>query len=419
MHRFAKLATPLLAAGLMAGSLLSVAAVTADGAEHGPYLGDDLPAICEAEMDATLEDGTANPAYWYANSDLAECHHMATAMNGLDDPVVDVLIVAPASPGVERDLRITRQSLEMWDAGIDVVAEQLGMTWLAEGFEIRVSVAGVEYLDVEDPVNPAAFYDPEIVVVVTNPVGGIGIGIDPVDFAGDFGIGNGQVPCSPVEDPMSYSSWQALPGFDDHHGQDFGTYVASDCGDNIGGNVCFAVNGAIDPTPGQGPLEDFFPLFDLVSHEVGHCLTIGHVGDGAEGSWSKVPTDDIMAYDDDPAERNKCVSTLNVVGIATAMAHYLDVDGDGVAGTDDDIMMTLPNDPVTDDGRPFVVHRPADQYYASTTGWPWDCPQPDLGLVPGERTDFRVQPEWDPRDADTREDFDRARFRYEATGGNG
>ncbi len=416
MHRFAKLATPLLAAGLMAGSLLSVAAVTPDGAEYGPYLGDDMPALCEAEMPATLEDGSDNPAYWYADSDQAECHHMATAMNGLDDPVVDVLIVPPASPGVERDLRITRQSLEMWDAGIDVVAEQLGMTWLAEGFEINVSVAGVEYLDTEDPVNPAAFYDPEIVVVVTNPVGGLGIGIDPVDFAGDIGIGDGQVPCSPVEDPMSYASWQDLPGFDDHHGQRFGTYVASDCGDTIGGNVCFAVNGAIDPTPGEGPLEDFFSLYDLVSHEVGHCLTIGHVGDGAEGSWSKVAVDDIMAYDAAPVDRNKCVSTLNVVGIATVMAGYLDVDADGEAGTEADRAAVLPNDPETEDGRPFVVHRPSDQFYASSTGWPWDCPQPDLGAVPGERTDFRAEAEWDPRDADTRLDYDEARFRYRATG---
>lgn len=424
MHRIAKIATPLLAAGLMAGSLLSLAATTTldDGTvvEHGPFLGEQMPALCEAEMPATLADGTENPDYWYAQSrddsapePDARCHHMATDMNGLDDPIIDVLIVPPASPAAERDLRITRQSIEMWDAGIDVVAQQLGMQWLAEGVEFRVAIGGAEYGDTD--VNPAAFVDPEIVVVVSNPVGGLGIGIDPADFVGF------DVPCSPVPNPLSYEAWAALDGFDSHHDTRSGTYVAraGECGDNIGGNVCFAVNGAIDPTPGEGPLEDFFSLYDLVSHEVGHCLTIGHVGDGAEGSWAKVAPDDIMAYDSAPVNANKCVSTLNVVGFATVMARYLDVDGDGEAGTDKDQAMIRPNDPVTDDGRPFVVHRPSDQFYASESGWPWDCPQPDLGLLPGERTDFRVTPLWSPLDADAREDFDEARFRWQVTGGRG
>lgn len=78
-----------------------------------------------------------------------------------------------------------------------------------------------------------------------------------------------------------------------------GTYN-EDCG-GAGGNVCFAVNLTVDPTSGEGALEEFFPLFDLVSHEVGHCLTIGHVGDGREGDWGGTPTNDIMAYSGDPS----------------------------------------------------------------------------------------------------------------------
>ncbi len=409
MMRLAKLATPLLVAALTATSLMSIAAIDENGQEFGPYLGDDMPAMCEAEMPAKLADGTKNPDYWYANSKTAKCHHMAGDMNGLDDPTVDVLIVVPASPAAERDLRITRQSLEMWDEGIDLVAKQLGMDWLAEGFDIRISVGGAEY---QDPtVNPESFYDPEIVVIVSNPVGGIGIGIDPVDFIG------WDVPCSPVDDPLDYQQWAALPGFDAHHDQVMaGTWTGSDCGDKIGGNVCFAINGAIDPTPGTTGTGDIFSLYDLVSHEVGHCLTIGHVGDGAEGKWAKTPVDDIMAYSKEPAKANKCVSTLNVVGIAHVMSRYLDVDGDGVEGTEADQALIAANDPVTDDGRPFFVQRPADQFYASTTGWPWHCPQPDLGLVPSTRTKYDITPTWSPRDADTRENFDVARFRWNATG---
>lgn len=412
MTRFAKFATPLAVAALAATSLLSVAAVSEDGREYGPYFGDDMPEICEAEMEPELEDGSENPDYWYANADTAECHHMGGDMNGLDDPVIDVLIVPPASPAPERDLRIMRQSLEMWDAGIDVVATQLGMDWLAEGMEFRISIGGAEY-GATDEVTPQAFYDPEIVVIASNPVGGIGIGVDPPAYF--LGM---DVPCTPVEDPLSYEQWEQVDGFDSHHGERSGTYVASDCGDNIGGNVCFAINGAVDPTPGEGPTEDLFSLYDLVSHEVGHCLTIGHVGDGGEGSWSKTPTDDIMAYSSDPVRVNKCVSTLNVVGIAHVMGRYLDVDGDGEEGTEADQALVQANDPETEDGRPFFVHRPEDQFYASTTGWPWHCPQPDLGLVPDERVDFRIEPEWTPLDADGR-DYETERFRWEYLDGQG
>ena len=122
-----------------------------------------------------------------------------------------------------------------------------------------------------------------------------------------------------------------------------------------------------------------------------------------------------MAYDTDPVDRNKCVSTLNVVGIAHVMGRYLDVDGDGTPGTEADQALVAANDPETEDGRPFFVHRPEDQFYASTSGWAFDCPQPDLGLVPGEQVDFRVEPEWDPRDADDR-DVERANFCWETIG---
>ena len=88
------------------------------------------------------------------------------------------------------------------------------------------------------------------------------------------------VPCHNVQNPFDFEYWENLPGFNDHHHKRTGTYV-EDCG-GAGGNICFAINGAIDPAPGT---LDVFNLFDLVAHEFGHCLTLGHVGDGAEGAW--------------------------------------------------------------------------------------------------------------------------------------
>jgi hypothetical protein len=176
-----------------------------------------------------------------------------------------------------------------------------------------------------------------------------------------------------------------MPGFN-HHGDERGGTVTEDCG-GAGGNTCFAINTAIDPTP---PEPDVFNLFDLVAHEFGHCLTIGHVGDGAEGPWSTVPTNDIMSYDLDPPDRNKCVSTLDVEGIAVSQSRYLDTNDDGLVNARD----RLDANQATWDrtGDHFQVQHPIDHYYASSTGNPLDCPQPDLALRPGNRTDWTPEP---------------------------
>ena len=188
------------------------------------------------------------------------------------------------------------------------------------------------------------------------------------------------MPCHGIKNPFELSSWEALPGFDSHHGKDEGIYV-EDCG-GAGGNVCFAINGAIDPLPG---VTDVFGIFDLITHEFGHCLTLGHVGDGAEGAWGVVPTNDIMSYSEDPPGRSKCVSTLDVEAFAVRMSRYLDRNGDGTVGARD--LLTV-NDVPGDGRNPFQVQSPSDHLYASDTGQPMDCPQPDLGLLPGTPTDW-------------------------------
>jgi hypothetical protein len=275
-----------------------------------------------------------------------------------------------------------RQSVEMWEGGIDYLAGQMGLNWLATGMDFHITV---DYIDLtggdggEFTTYPVV--DPEIVVIATNPVGGVGIGIDPVDFV--FTDEN-LVPCHNVQNPFDLEYWENLPGFNDHHQERTGTYV-EDCG-GAGGNICFAINGAIDPLPGQ---IDVFNLFDLVSHEFGHCLTLGHVGDGAEGEWGVVPTNDIMAYHADPPGLNKCVSTLDVEGVAIRMSNYLDVNVDGRVDSADRL---LANDQIGEGGNPFQVQHPADHQYASGTGSPLDCPQPDLGLLPGPRTDWEPTP---------------------------
>ncbi|HWC15281.1 MAG TPA: thrombospondin type 3 repeat-containing protein [Actinomycetota bacterium] len=335
----------------------------------GPYFGaDNFPPGCIRDMSRTNPNNI--------------CHHMRTDLNGLDSPKVDVLIMVPVSPTAERDMRIMRQSVEMWEGGIDYLSQEMGLDWLEQGMDFHVSV------DYFDPVGGQGgefttypIVDPEIVVIASNPVGGIGIGIDPVDFV--FTNEN-LVPCHNVANPFDFDYWEKLPGFSSHHEERSGTYV-EDCGGK-GGNICFAINGAIDPDPST---IDFFGLFDLVSHEFGHCLTIGHVGDGAEGAWGVVPTNDIMAYSNDPPGLTKCVSTLDVEGVALRMSRYLDVNGSGAVDPRDRL---LANDQVGQGRNPFQVQHPDDHLYASSTGDPRDCPQPDVGPVPGPRTDWTPEP---------------------------
>ncbi|MBD3947088.1 thrombospondin type 3 repeat-containing protein [Nocardioides ganghwensis] len=367
---------PLLAsASLAAPATISTAPAQASPADDyvGPYFGDgNLPPGCIKDMSRDNPDNI--------------CFHGKLGLNALDSPQVDVAILVPASPTAERDMRIMRQAVKSWEGGIDYLSDEMGLDWLEEGVDFHVTVDEIDLTgDNGGELTTYPLVDPEIVVIATNPVGGIGIGVDPVYLGAELGIVDEDgVPCTNIENPFDMEAWEMIPGFNSHHETRGGTYV-EDCGGQ-GGNVCFSVNGAIDPVPGR---TDVFSLYDLVLHETGHCLTLGHVGDGAEGEWGPVPTTDIMAYSADPAGQNKCVSTLNVEAFATRMSNYLDVDGDGQVTEADRLE---PNDVSGDGANPFQVQHPDDHLYASSTGSVWDCPQPDLGLVPGDPVDFSPEP---------------------------
>ncbi len=314
------------------------------------------------------------------------CYHEKVLLNGLDSPQIDVAILVPVSPMAEREMRIMRQAVEAWEAGLDNLAERMEMQWLADGVDFHITVDAIDLTGDGGEFSTYPLYDPEIVIIASSPAGGLGIGIDPVDFSGQllaiFGAEDqDDAPCHGVANPFDLSYWENLPGFDSHHDDRAGGTYVEDCG-GAGGNVCFSVNGGLDAMPGD---TDMFSLYDLVLHETGHCLTIGHVGDGADGDWGPVPTTDIMAYSYDPPGQNKCVSTLNVEGFALRMSKYLDVDGDGAVTEADEL---IANDPIGDGLNGFQVQHPSQYFHASSTGSAWDCPQPDLGIVPGPRTNF-------------------------------
>lgn len=335
----------------------------------GTHFGNgNIPAGCIVDRDEANPDNS--------------CFHMKVGLNALDSPEVNVAVLVPVSPTAERDMRLMRQAVEMWGGGIKHLAEQMNLQWLAKGVHFNVTTKLVPVDANGLPTQAIRLVQPKIVVIATNPAGGIGIGIDPVDFLGEVGItGENGVPCGSIANPFSMQAWQDRPGFDGHHGALGGTFVKR-C-DGPGGQVCFSVNGAVDPVPGK---TDFFSLYDLVAHETGHCLTLGHVGDGADGPWGPTPTNDIMAYSSDPVDVAKCVSTLDVEGFALHMSNYLDVNGDRKVDRRDAL---VPNDKAGDELNSFQVQNPKDHWYASSTGLPEDCPQPDWGALPlAEETDW-------------------------------
>jgi hypothetical protein len=113
-------------------SMLQAPATASPADEYaGPYFGDgNLPPGCIRDMS---EDNPQNT-----------CFHMLTGLNGLDSPQVDVLVLVPVSPTAERDMRIMRQSVEMWEAGIDYMASQMGLQWLTDGVDFHVTVDAID-----------------------------------------------------------------------------------------------------------------------------------------------------------------------------------------------------------------------------------------------------------------------------------
>lgn len=391
----------------VAPTVLSQPSVHASPADHytGPYFGDgNLPPGCSRE--------------WKISDPNNICHRMLTNINPLDSPKVDVLLLVPASPMAERDRRITRQVVEMWESGIDYLAPQMGLDWLAEGMDFHVTIDSVD--PASGPKGEFTTYpvvDPEIVVVVANSVGVISTGSDHVDLAtsivnslatldptGTHPHIDESVNCHGVRNPLDLATWENVPGFDSHHEGRSGTYV-EDCG-GAGGNICFSVVTADDHAPDTiDELEH--GLFSTLAHEFGHCLSLGHVGDGglssgtsqesgiaqpAPTTWGAVPSHDIMSYTDGPNGFEKCVSTLDVEVVALRMSRYLDTNGDGAV---DDADVLEPNDATGRGKDPFQVQHPHDHLYASATGSPLDCPQPDQGIIAGPPTD------WTPTRIDT------------------
>jgi len=238
-----------------------------------------------------------------------DCYHEYVLYN-VDESEIDILILPPASPYYLRDVAILKESTQMWENGINA----LGPAWLGSGVNLHPYSVGLDF------VPEAALWDPEIVIVTgeVNPVLLAGIGLQsPVSWChgipppGLFGVG--------TEDLAERLTEQ--PGYHQHGSS--GMLMAS-CSN--GGRVCFVVNTNFLWTPDVHNRRD---MYDLNSHELGHCLGIGHVGDAMDFKAKVYPEDDIMSYESDGHDPGHvlCVSTLNILALERVYGNLLGQSG--------------------------------------------------------------------------------------------
>lgn len=232
------------------------------------------------------------------------CYHEYLLYNVDYEPDIEVLIMPSASPFALRDHVVIQQSIDMWDAGINA----LGPAWLANGINLHHYSVGIDYVPEE------AWWDPEIVIIPSV--------VTPLSYAG---IGQ-QIPfdvCHGLPPPTSLLGFDlpelaeavaSSPGLHRHateSGYSMGV-LTTEC--DSGGSVCFVIYSGPIGTGGTTDMGNLRDLFDLNSHELGHCLGVGHVGDALDFSAIDYPEDDIMSYENDGQNPAYvlCVSTLNI-----------------------------------------------------------------------------------------------------------
>ena len=266
-----------------------------------------IPAtqVADAHHETTCADTTPN----FTDT----CYHEYLLYN-MDQPDVDILIMPSASPYALRDMEIIDKSVKAWDAGINNLAQP----WLANALNLHPYHVGT------DVIPAGALIDPEVIIIPAefNPVLLFGIGLEPWNFV--FGTA---APCyqraSSVSDPTgAYGALQDMvndPGFHQHGGSPWG-YLTVEC--NGGGSMCFVINTNFWWLPDAQNARD---MYDLNSHELGHCLGIGHVGDAGDFTAAAYPKDDIMSYSDDGHNPGVvlCVSTLNIRALEHIYGHML------------------------------------------------------------------------------------------------
>lgn len=263
----------LLSLGVVLAGCASPKTDPAGPQDSGPAAGEevssrdplkDLPQFCDSEDVCDFWD--------------EEFHEYV--VYDLDTYVVDALIIPGATPDPLVHVAAMERAVEAWGEGI----EALGAPWFTANFTLNTYVIG------QDVPPPEALADPEVIVVAAGGTKTIfGIGLEPK-----------QIACILLGEGTGHS----------HEGAEV---FAADC--TGAGFTCVALNVA----GGRGEERD---LYDLVAHEVGHCLGAGHVGDAGDFRSRYAPIEDIMSYQSN-ATQVHCVSNINARVLEGVYGHLM------------------------------------------------------------------------------------------------
>ena len=264
---------------------------------------DDGTAPDEATLDVpTTPDAQAHAPVEYCRNnetcDFWDTFYHEGAVYEIDTLQMDA-VVLPV-PGA--DTAVATQTAGLATARWADVT-QLAAPWFAENFTLNTYVVG------QDIPSADAVTDPEIVVVSESVQRSTSIGLNAEQVACQV-LGTG---LADLVDAAPGSLATRVYPVHEHDGM---AVFAADC--ISGGFRCVALNFA-------GALGGSNPLYDLVAHEVGHCLGTSHVGDALDFNARYVPEVDIMSYADNPS-RVSCVSSLNARVMEGIYAHLAGQD---------------------------------------------------------------------------------------------
>ncbi len=245
-------------------------------------------------MLSALPLGDAAPCTRQQGCEFWDDQYHEYILNDVDTPVFDVIIIPGTSAWALRDISTIEQSIQAWENGIKSEAA----SWLASVFEINIYTLGYDEIPLE------ALWDPEVIVISGE--------VNPFVL---FGIGY----ALPISICWSSNPFDSL-NLHQHEGS---AWASSSSACEGGGHQCIAINTNFFHL--DGPFVRIHGdygerrMYDLVAHEFGHCLGIGHVGDALDFDAKTYPSADIMSYQYD---RNQvfCVSNLNVRSVEGVMA---------------------------------------------------------------------------------------------------
>jgi hypothetical protein len=215
----------------------------------------------------------------------------------MDTLIVDA-VVLPV-PGASIDATETAgQATAAW-----ALVEEFTESWFTDAWQLNTYVVGDDI--------PSADYvtDPEVLVISESGQRSTSIGLNAEQLA--CTVLNAMDISELDENFVSGSLATKVYPVHEHHGM---AIFAAEC--VTGGFRCVALNFS-------GALGGNNALYDLVAHEVGHCIGLSHVGDALDFNSRFVPTPDIMAYADNPS-RVSCPSTLNARAMEGIYAHLAD-----------------------------------------------------------------------------------------------